>query len=129
MPGKLNALAIDALSLFSLFCSPKLKKDVTNLDICDFGDRKIVSKEQIQAIEGPCGQFFNHRMTFLPELKTPKDVILPTRDNVKTGSKNYIELYNYYSVLEVDGVGNGRLSNFFMPPSSTLTVKCDDIYH
>ena len=45
MPGKLNALAIDALSLFSLFCSPKLKKDVTNLDICDFGDRKIVSKE------------------------------------------------------------------------------------
>jgi hypothetical protein len=45
MPGKLNALATDALSLFSLFCSPKLKKGVTNLDIYDFGDRKIVSKE------------------------------------------------------------------------------------
>ena len=45
MPGKLNALAIDAPSLFSLFCSPKLKKGVTKLDIYDFSSRKIVSKE------------------------------------------------------------------------------------
>ncbi|KAG2204247.1 hypothetical protein INT46_009510 [Mucor plumbeus] len=70
MPGKLNALAIDAPSLFSLFCSPKLKKGVTKLDIYDFSSRKIVSKEQIQAIAGSYGQFFNHRMTFLPGLKT-----------------------------------------------------------
>ena len=120
MPGKLNALAIDAPSLFSLFCSPKLKKSVTKLDIYDFGGRKIVSREvatenkdavfgsffniqQIQAIAGSYGQFFNHRMTLLPGLKTvrlsgilkrpaisntnnsvkskkTKDATLPTRD-------------------------------------------------
>ena len=45
MPGKLNALAIDAPSLFSLSCSPKLKKGATKLDIYDFGGREIVSKE------------------------------------------------------------------------------------
>jgi hypothetical protein len=45
MPGKSNALAIDAFSLFSLSCSPKLKKGVTKLDIYDFGGREIVSKE------------------------------------------------------------------------------------
>jgi hypothetical protein len=86
MPGKLNALAIDAPSLFSLFCSPKLKKGITKLDIYDFGGRKIVSREvatenkdavfgsffniqQIQAIAGSYSQFFNHRITFLSGLK------------------------------------------------------------
>ena len=59
MPGKLNALAIDAPSLFSLFCSSKLKKGVTKLDIYAFGSRKIVSKEVAtennQAIAGSYG--------------------------------------------------------------------------
>lgn len=120
MPGKLNALAMDAFSFFSLFCSPKLKKGVIKLDIYDFRGWKIVSKEvatenedavfgyffniqQIQAITGSYSQFFRHRMTVLPGLKTvrlfgilkrppisdtsnnakskkPKDFTLPTRD-------------------------------------------------
>ncbi|CAO3635029.1 unnamed protein product [Mucor fragilis] len=45
MPGKLNCLPVDAPMLFSLFCSPKIPRDVMRLDIFDFQGRKIVSKE------------------------------------------------------------------------------------
>ena len=60
IPEKLNALSIDAPSLFSLFCSPKLKKGVTKVSIYNFGCPKIVSK--VVATENKdavFGSFFN----------------------------------------------------------------------
>ena len=60
MLGRLNALAIDAPSPLSLFCFPKLKKDITKLDIYDFGDRKIISKEVATEDKNAIfGSFFN----------------------------------------------------------------------
>lgn len=87
MPSKLNALFIDAPSLFSLFCSRKIKNTDVRLDIYDFSNQKIVSKEvatenkdavfssffdieRIKTEAKSYGQYFAHSMTFLPGLKT-----------------------------------------------------------
>lgn len=88
MPAKRSTLSVDVPSLFSLFCSQKIKSKDVRLDIYDFSNRKIVSKEAAIENKNPIftsfflyierikteakyyGQYFVryfvHSMTFLP---------------------------------------------------------------
>ncbi|KAI7893825.1 uncharacterized protein EV154DRAFT_416189 [Mucor mucedo] len=84
MPGKLNALKIDAPSLFSLFSSSKRYK---NLDIYGFDDQVLVSRQiatenkdavfssffdlsAIRKFSSSYGLDFAHYMVLLPGSKT-----------------------------------------------------------